>query len=89
MGLILAPFLSVQTFLWEVEIIQGDQFDKNNPLRWDVVRQNLPGSAEYDPIIAWMRKFDNLRQQVANDILTYYDNVRLTGGDKPQCVNVM
>eukprot|EP00957_Ditylum_brightwellii_P148248 11287607-Ditylum_brightwellii.AAC.1 len=43
-----SPFLSMRTFLCSEEIIHGNCLERSNPLRWDSIRQNLPGSPLYN-----------------------------------------
>eukprot|EP00957_Ditylum_brightwellii_P156688 11926083-Ditylum_brightwellii.AAC.1 len=89
MGLTDSPYLSMKAFLWGEEIIHSDQLDKKNPLRWDFVQLNLPGDPKYDPPIAWARKFNLLAACIANDFITYYDDVRLTGDGRNTCIAAM
>jgi hypothetical protein len=49
MGLKLSPYQAVQAILVVKEVILGDRTDPANIFRWDHIRMNLPGSAEYDP----------------------------------------
>lgn len=48
--------------------------DENNLFAWDSIRLNLPGTADYNPLLPWMLKIrkDGL---VASDIAQYVDNV--------------
>eukprot|EP00957_Ditylum_brightwellii_P115741 8829144-Ditylum_brightwellii.AAC.1 len=77
MGLKPAPYTSVGAFLWGEEMIRGDRRCKANPLCWDRVEQNLPGDSNCDPRIVWVCKVDLLNNMVANDFVTFYDDIRL------------
>jgi hypothetical protein len=44
MGLKPSPFNSVRYFYWAEEFACGNRHAPNNPMRWDEIRLNLPGS---------------------------------------------
>eukprot|EP00957_Ditylum_brightwellii_P197764 15066232-Ditylum_brightwellii.AAC.2 len=67
---------------WQVQLLMG-----LTPSPW--LNQNLPGSKTYDPQIAWVRKFNSLIQQAANDFITFYDDICVTGNGKEGCWQVM
>eukprot|EP00957_Ditylum_brightwellii_P034706 2630708-Ditylum_brightwellii.AAC.1 len=47
------PLFKCQSFPLGEEIICGNRHEKGNPLHWDQVQLNLPGSLIYNPTIAW------------------------------------
>ena len=60
MGFRHSPYVCTQTFEWGEDAIRGDRKDCNSPLRWDLVRMNLPGNKDYDPTMPWVYKLDEL-----------------------------
>jgi hypothetical protein len=48
MGLKSSPYQAVQGILVAKEVILGNRTDSGNVFRWDDVRMNLPGAANYD-----------------------------------------
>jgi hypothetical protein len=49
MGLTSSPYAGVQGMLVAEEITLGDPDDSDNVFRWSSLRQNYPGSGDYDP----------------------------------------
>jgi len=47
MGLKSSPYVCTQTFGWCEDAIRGNRREANNPLRWDEIVLNLPGSKDY------------------------------------------
>jgi len=54
MGLKSPPYVCTQTFGWCEDAIRGNRRETNNPLRWDEVVLNLPGSKDYQPEKPWV-----------------------------------
>ena len=55
MGFQSSPYLCTQSFGWSEDFIQGDPRDhSDNPLAWNEVTLNLPGSMGYQPTKPWM-----------------------------------
>ena len=65
MGLRPSPFICTQSFGWSEEGIRGDPRAKDNPLRWDELILNLPGSDDYDPKMLWAYKYDTVIKRMA------------------------
>lgn len=65
MGLKSSPYNCIRTFLWSEDFIRGDREAKNNPLRWDTVVTNLPGSPSYDPTKPWIYRWDEVNKWIA------------------------
>ncbi len=49
------------------------------PLRWDEVRLNLPGSETFDSTLPRVMKWDLLIDNIAGDVLTFVDDSRASG----------
>lgn len=78
MGLKSSPYQAVQAVLVAKEVILGDRLEKSNAFRWDKVRLNLPGSAEYDPALPWVSKIRLDDGEIACDLFIYVDDGRVT-----------
>ena len=49
MGMRSSPWVTNRLLMWMMETVVGDRKEAKNPLRWDEVRLNLPGSTLYNP----------------------------------------
>ena len=85
MGLRSSPYNCVRIYLWSEDIIKGDRFDLDNPLRWDVVRLNLPGMKSYNPSEPRAYRYDSVNQRLAAAICSYVDDVRTAAASKEAC----
>eukprot|EP00957_Ditylum_brightwellii_P044850 3402450-Ditylum_brightwellii.AAC.1 len=85
MGLIPYPYITIKSFLWGNKIIRGNYLCPNNPLYWDIVNPNLPGNPAYVPIRSKVVKWSTIVNRVANNFITYFDNIRKTGNSKDAC----
>ena len=79
MGLRPSPFNSVRFYYWAEEFARGSRLVSSNPMRWDTVKLNLPGAAEYTPTLPHVYKWNNLAQHIAGDVVTYIDDLRVSG----------
>ena len=57
----------------------GDRSDPHNPLQWEKVLLNLPGSEHYDPRLPWVMKVRS-DGKIACEIYIYVDDERVRGG---------
>ena len=86
MGVRSSPFNTIQSFGIAEETIRGDPSMGSNPFRWDGVRLNLPGSADYDPQLPWVSKVRNWATGViASDFFSYVDDIRPSGPSESEC----
>ena len=82
MGLKWSPYQAVKSMHFAEEVIRGDRHDPANVFRWDYVRMNLPGQADYDPSLPWVSKVKDLEDGetvIAADLFTFVDDLRPTG----------
>lgn len=79
MGLKNSPYNTIQGALFMDEVIRGDKGDPNNVFRWDLVRLNLPGQADYRPELPWVSKVRAEDAEIACDFVTYVDDTRTCG----------
>ena len=79
MGLKPSPFNSVRYFYWADEFARGDRILASNPMRWDTIRLNLPGSLSYVSNLPYVMKWNGDVERIAGDVLTYVDDVRASG----------
>jgi hypothetical protein len=82
MGFRPSPYYAVRFYYWAEEIIRGDRRAPGNPLRWDRVILNLPGSREFDPSLPRVAKWNDLWDGIAGDVLAFVDNLRASGPDE-------
>lgn len=78
MGARLSPYSSVQLCSIAEEFCRGNNSDSTNPLRWDVIVLNLPGSKNYDPSKPRVYKWDRTMGSIAGDFLIFVDDCRVT-----------
>ena len=79
MGCKLCPYLSVRYTYHAEEFVVGDRSSPTNPLRWDTVKLNLPGSADFDPRLPWVYRWDDQIGKIAASICSFVDDYRITG----------
>lgn len=88
MGLRPSPYWSVQFYYWGEEFARGDPSEPTNPMRYDRIRLNLPGTADYDPKWPKVMKWVDDPGDTAGDVVTFIDDVRMTGHSKENCHQV-
>ena len=76
MGLTSSPYNSTRTFAWSEDFIRGDRREPKNPMRWDRVILNLPGSLDYKPGDPDVYRYDDLNDKIAAFFETYVDDIR-------------
>lgn len=75
----MSPYSSVQFCSLAEEFCRGNNKDATNPLRWDVIVLNLPGSKSYDPSKPRVYKWDRIAGSLAGELVIFVDDVRATG----------
>ena len=88
MGMRPSPFNAVRYYYWGEEFARGDPALECNPMGYDAVRLNLPGMDQYDPKMPKVMKWRTRLGVVAGDVLTFVDDVRITGYSKENCHEV-
>jgi hypothetical protein len=84
MGLRPSPYYAVRYYYWAEELVRGNRRCPNNPLRWDEIRINCPGNATHDPTLPRVMKWNKLINNIAGDIVTFVDDLRLSGATEEQ-----
>lgn len=87
MGLTWSPYQAVKSLHFAEEVIRGDRNDPNNVFKWDRVRMNCPGQADYDCTQPWVSKVKDAMEgltQVAADLYTFVDDLRPTGSSNAE-----
>ena len=79
MGTLPSPYMSIRFFYWAEEFVRGNRMDPANALGWDKVKLNCPGNPDFDPTSARVIKWRSDVERVANDIITFVDDVRASG----------
>ena len=84
MGFQSSLYLCTQSFGWSEDFIQGDPNDALNPLAWNEVILNLPGSHSYQPTKAWVYRTKG-DGSLAAFFGTYMDDIRTGDGTEKGC----
>jgi hypothetical protein len=80
MGFRPSPYLEIQyLYCCALQFAVGDRRSKTNPMRWDKIWLNLPGSPKYNPSLPMVMKWNQLAERIAGNIVTFVDDLRLTG----------
>lgn len=92
MGMRPSPYNAVRHYYWGEEFARGNPHNTANPLGYNCIRLNLPGMTEYDPALPKVIKWrstdpDDPKSggKVAGDVVTFVDDVRITGFSKENC----
>jgi len=91
MGFVPSPYNSIQGVLFAEEVMKGDPSNPNNIFSWDTIILNLPGDPQYTPSKPWVykeRQKDTNSAVIANDLVTYVDDVRTSGCSYEECRQV-
>ena len=89
MGMKPSPYNAVRFYYWAEDFIRGDRRCPTNPMQWDFIRLNLPGSADYDSSLPWVMKWRIDINGIAGDFIVYIDDVRVVGFSLENCWQVM
>jgi len=79
MGMKPSPYLSVRFYYLAEEIVRGSRKEHDNPMRFDEVLLNLPGSPNFDSRIPFVRKWNARTSSIAGDVVVFIDDLRGTG----------
>ena len=93
MGMRPSPYLAIRHYYWGEEFARGNPRKIGNPMGYNRVRLNLPGMESYDPafqkVMKWRDGPKGIQDgQVAGDVVTLVDDVRVTGYSKANCWDV-
>ena len=83
-----SPYNAVRHYYWAEEFAKGNPSESNNPMGLDSVILNLPGMVTYDPHQPKVMKWDSINKCITGDVITFVDNVRITGSSKERCWSV-
>jgi hypothetical protein len=89
MGFVSSPYNSLKMALVAEEICRGDRHEQGlgsdgkelNPLMWERICLNLPGSKDYEPTKSWISKI-RADGRVACDLFTFVADEQVTGPDE-------
>lgn len=79
MGMKPSPYNSVRSYYFAEEFARGNPRIDSNPMRYDKVILNLPGSPDYDPSQPRVMKWNNIAEAIAGDVVTFVDDLRASG----------
>jgi hypothetical protein len=90
MGMRPSPYNAVRHYYWGEEFARGNPADRSNPMGYDRIRINLPGMSTYDPSFPKVMKWrivdlETEAGEIAGDVVTFIDEVRITGFSKENC----
>ena len=85
MGMKPSPYNSVRHYYWGEEFARGNPSNRRNPMGYNKIIFNLPGMDNYDPSRPKLTKWNSLSDCMAGDVITFVDDVRITGSSKGKC----
>jgi hypothetical protein len=85
MGFRSLPYNSVKMYLVAEEILKGDRHDPGKAFQYNHVCLNLPGTAKYDPSIAWLSKRQS-NGLLASNFVCFVDNQRIIGAGSARVI---
>ena len=88
MGMKPSPYNAVRFYYWGEEFSMGNFKNLSNPFGFDKVILNLPGMEEYDPTKPKVMKWNSEQNRIAGDVITFVDDVRMTGSSRENCHEV-
>jgi hypothetical protein len=71
--------MAVRFYYLAEEFARGNRRTKDNPLRWDRIKLNLPASKLFDPTMPRVMKWNDAIGNVAGDIVAFVDDLRASG----------
>ena len=81
-GFLAFAFYATAFYYIALEFVIGNHLDKENHLRWDRVKLNLPGSRHFNPALPWLMKWNDQIENIAADIVAFVDDLRVSGVDE-------
>jgi hypothetical protein len=85
MGMKPSPYNAVRFYYWGEEFGKGNLRNLANPFGYDMVVMNLPGMDTYDTTKPKLMKVNSLTGVIAGDVVTFVDDVRITGSSREHC----
>ena len=76
MGMTPSPYNAARHYYWAEEVARGDLMTSDNPMRYDEIRLNIPGSETYNPALPWIYKWNKMVSKIAGDL-----DLRVAGYD--------
>lgn len=88
MGMRPSPYIAVRHYYWAEEFAKGDPMQVGNPIGFNKVILNLPGMTTYNPTLPEVFKWNTTAKVIAGDVITFVDNMRVSGYSKENCRTV-
>ena len=90
MGMRPSPYLAIRQYYWGEEFARGNPRKFGNPMGYNRVSMNLPGMDSYNPELPKVMKWRDdptgkTGGHLAGDVVTFVDDVRVTGFSKENC----
>ena len=83
-GLTDSPYHALQTVIWAKDLVLINIQEKENPFKWDIMMNNLPGTSTDDCCRSWVYKKRSYRS-IAPDMFVYVDDGRTIGPTEEVC----
>ena len=74
-----SPEICVKFYFIAEEIVRGDPFEPDSTLRYDKVFVNAVGTAEFNPALPNVYKWDEVNKKIAGDVISYIDDLWAIG----------
>ena len=85
MGMKPSPYNSVRYYYWAEEFAIGNLRDATNPFGFDEIVLNVSGMESYDPSKPKVIKRNSKSSSVSGGVVTFVDDVRMTGSSCEHC----
>jgi hypothetical protein len=79
MGMAPSPYISIRMYYVAEEFCRGPASAKDNPMGYDEVRLNLPGSSDFNPSLPWVVRWSQAAKAIAGDVVTFVDDLLASG----------
>jgi hypothetical protein len=79
MGMATSLYIAIRMYYVAEEFCRGPTSAKDNPMGYDEVRLNLPGSSDYNPSLPRVMKWNQAAKAISGDVVTFVDDLRASG----------
>jgi hypothetical protein len=79
MGMAPSTYIAIRMYYVAEEFCRGSASAKDNPMGYDKVRLNLPGSSDYNPSLPRVMKWNQAAKAISGGVVTFVDDLRASG----------